>query len=73
MPIKTIASFKRMREFIALGEEWIIEALKTSMELEVDETNTNVRRRTEVTAPKGQFERSIYAVRQTLLHVKLAY
>ena len=62
VPISTVASFKRMREFISLGEDWLANALKSSAALEVDETNTKVRRRTEVTEPKGQFERSIYAV-----------
>ena len=62
MPIAQVSSFKRMREFNALGVPWVAEALKTSAALEVDETNTKVRRRTEVTEPKGQFERSIYAV-----------
>ena len=62
VPIKTVASFKRMREFAELGTPWIAEALKSSTALEVDETNEKVRRRTEVTEPKGQFERSIYAV-----------
>ena len=63
MPIKTVASFKRMREFAPLGIEWLATQLKSSAALEVDETNTKIRRRTEVTEPKGQFERSIYAVR----------
>lgn len=62
MPIATVASFKRMREFATLGSDWLAEALKTSASLEVDETKTKVRRRTEVTEPKGQFERSVYAV-----------
>ena len=62
VPIKTVASFKRMREFAELGTPWIAEALKSSTALEVDETNEKVRRRTEVTEPKGQFERSVYAV-----------
>ena len=63
VPIKTVASFKRMREFQALGDEWVADALRKSEELEVDEAGANVRRRTEVQPPKGQFERSIYAVR----------
>lgn len=63
VPIGTVASFKRMREFLPLGTEWLANALKSSAALEVDETNTKVRRRTEVTEPKGQFERSVYAVR----------
>ncbi|THH06498.1 hypothetical protein EW145_g4041, partial [Phellinidium pouzarii] len=61
VPIKTVSSFKRMRGFLSLGEQWILEALKTSPELEIDESGTKVRRRTEVKEPKGQFERSIYA------------
>jgi hypothetical protein len=63
IPIATITSFKRMREFASLGVEWVAKALSLSEELEVDETKTSVRRRTEVQEPKGQFERSIYAVR----------
>lgn len=62
VPISTVASFKRMREFTPLGVEWVAKAIKwVSEELEVDETNTKVRRTTEVKEPKGQFERSIYA------------
>jgi lupus La protein len=62
IPIATLASFKRMREFNALGVEWIANALSLSDYLEVDEAKTNVRRLAEVQEPKGQFERSIYAV-----------
>ena len=65
MPIKTVASFKRMREFQPLGLEWVVKALQLSEELEVDAAGENVRRKTEVQPPKGQFERSIYAVRGT--------
>lgn len=61
--IATVASFKRMREFSANGMDWVVSAVKLSEELEVDETDEKVRRRTEVQEPKGQFERSIYAVR----------
>ncbi|GJE89046.1 La protein-like protein [Phanerochaete sordida] len=61
VPISTVASFKRMREFTPLGNDWLANALKSSASLEVDETNSKVRRRTEVTEPKGQFERSVYA------------
>lgn len=64
VPVKTVASFKRMREFQALGDAWVADALRKSEELEVDEAGENVRRRTEVQPPKGQFERSIYAVRE---------
>jgi len=62
VPIKTVSSFKRMREYAAMGHDWIVKALRTSEELEVDEAGENARRRTEVQPPKGQFERSIYAV-----------
>ncbi len=63
VPIETVSSFKRMREFKSLGMPWIVEALKSSDQLEVDESDTKIRRRSEVQEPKGQFERSIYAVR----------
>ena len=62
VPIKTVSSFKRMREFSSLGPAWLVEALRTSETLEVDEAGENVRRRDEVKEPTGQFERSIYAV-----------
>ena len=64
VPIQTVASFKRMREFQARGDAWVADALRQgSTELEVDAAGENVRRRTEVQPPKGQFERSVYAVR----------
>ncbi|OSX58455.1 hypothetical protein POSPLADRAFT_1049289 [Postia placenta MAD-698-R-SB12] len=61
VPIKQVSSFKRMREYQPLGLEWITNALRLSEELEVSEDGTQVRRRTEVQEPKGQFERSVYA------------
>ncbi|KAL5525322.1 hypothetical protein ACEPAF_9192 [Sanghuangporus sanghuang] len=61
VPIKQVASFRRMREFQQFGHDWLVSALRTSLELEVDEAGVNVRRRTEVKEPKGQWERSIYA------------
>ena len=67
VPIQTVASFKRMREFQPKGLPWVVDALRTSEELEVDEKGENVRRRTEVQPPKGQFERSVYAVRRAPL------
>ena len=63
VPVDTIASFKRMREFQLRGLPWVADALRTSTELEVSEDGTKVRRRTEVQEPKGAFERSVYAVR----------
>ncbi|KAF7359506.1 hypothetical protein MSAN_01293600 [Mycena sanguinolenta] len=62
VPIATVASFKRMRDFSALGKEWVVRALREqSTQLEVDEEGVNVRRKTEVQEPKDQFERSVYA------------
>ncbi len=52
-----------MLEFEPLGVEWVTEALKLSDFLEVNEAKTKVRRKTEVTEPRDQFQRSIYAVR----------
>lgn len=61
--LETVASFKRMREFSSLGTEWLVNALRElSQEVELDESGVMVRRKSEVTEPKGQFERSIYAV-----------
>lgn len=65
VPIATVASFKRMREYKDMGLPWVVNSLRASTELEVDEAGVNVRRRTEVREPKGQFERSVYAVSQT--------
>jgi len=62
IPIHTVASFKRMREYSALGVEGLANALRLSEFLEVDETGTKVRRTTEPQEPKNQFERSVYAV-----------
>lgn len=62
VPLSTVASFKRMREYTTLGNEWLLNSLRASDELEVDEAGKNIRRKTEVTEPAGQFERSIYAV-----------
>lgn len=61
VPIRTVASFKRMREYQSEGLDWLISALQQSTFLEVDESKANVRRTTEVKEPKNQFERSIYA------------
>ena len=65
VPIETVASFKRMREYKPQGLDWVVKALGLSEELEVDEGGTKVRRRTEVQQPKGQFDRSVYAVRSS--------
>lgn len=64
VPISAVASFKRMRQYSSgeNGVQWVADVLKSSEYLEVDEGGENVRRRTEVQEPKGQFERSVYAV-----------
>ncbi|KAJ4470960.1 hypothetical protein J3R30DRAFT_3254083, partial [Lentinula aciculospora] len=62
VPIDAVASFKRMRPYSQResGVNWVANALRSSEYLEVDESGKNVRRRTEVQEPKGQFQRSIY-------------
>ncbi|TFK29163.1 hypothetical protein FA15DRAFT_664482 [Coprinopsis marcescibilis] len=61
IPISTIASFKRMKEYLVHGSEWLLSALRLSDTLEVDETGTKVRRTTEPQEPKDSFQRSVYA------------
>ncbi|KAJ7940923.1 hypothetical protein B0H13DRAFT_2226243 [Mycena leptocephala] len=56
VPISTVASFKRMRDFSSLGNQWHT--------IEVDSEGVHVRRTTEVQEPKDQFERSVYAVKR---------
>lgn len=70
VPIKTVSSFKRMRDHAANGHEFILRALKTSTELEVDDKGENVRRMTDVQKPRDQFERSVYAVRCSLSNIR---
>ncbi|GJE86330.1 La protein -like protein [Phanerochaete sordida] len=60
VPIATIANFARMREFLPQGPEWLVDVLKGAPSLEVDETNTFVRRKTEVTQLKDQVQRTVY-------------
>jgi len=64
VPIATIASFKRMRPYTdKFGVAGVAEALRASTSLlEVDEAGENVRRKTEVKEPIGQFERTAYVV-----------
>lgn len=62
IPISTVSSFKRMREFSAHGNEWLVNAIKLSDFLQVDETGTKLRRTTEPQEAKNQLERSVYAV-----------
>ncbi|KAI0032630.1 hypothetical protein K488DRAFT_85672 [Vararia minispora EC-137] len=59
--VDQVASFKRMQDYKSQGRDWLVNALRYSTELEVDSDSLHVRRRTEVTEPKGQFERSVYA------------
>ena len=68
VPIKTVSSFKRMKGHAVKGHEFIVRALKTSTELEVDDKGENVRRVTELQKPKDQFARSVYAVRYFFLN-----
>ena len=62
VPIKTVASFKRMREYTPRGNDWLLDTLRESTLLEISEDKENVRRKTPVKEPKKPFERSIYAV-----------
>jgi hypothetical protein len=64
VPLATVSSFKRTRELTGKrGIEWVATALRNrSDQLEVDDTGAQVRRKTEVTEPKDQFSRSVYAV-----------
>ena len=73
IPIQTVASFKRMRQFSSHGLEWVTNALRLSDFLQVDETGTKVRRITEPQPPKNQFERSVYAVRDKSFFRKNLY
>jgi lupus La protein len=74
VPIKIVASFKRMRQLLTssssdpssssstpLDATWVAEQLRKSEFLEVDESGENVRRRTEPQPPKDVFDRSVYA------------
>ncbi|WFD31790.1 hypothetical protein MSPP1_002829 [Malassezia sp. CBS 17886] len=63
VPIKTIASFKRMKPICdVLGVEGIADALRTSAELlEVDEAGERVRRARELVPVSDVHSRSIYA------------
>lgn len=62
VPLATVTSFKRMKEFQTFGQDWIVNSIrKLSTLLEVDESGSNVRRTTEVQEPKAQHERSVYA------------
>ncbi len=61
VPIATVSSFKRMREYLPKGLDWITNALRTSDLLEVDGESQNVRRKTDVKPPVNVLDRSVYA------------
>jgi lupus La protein len=63
--IKTIASFKRMRQYSEYGHQWLVDTLQNSETLEIDSSGELVRRTTEPkeTTLSDAFERSVYAVR----------
>ncbi|KAG8849217.1 hypothetical protein FRB91_010156 [Serendipita sp. 411] len=63
VPIKQMATFKRMREFEEFGHEWLVEALRRSTKLEVDVKGENVKRTDPlVERPRESVEeRSVYA------------
>ena len=67
VPISTVASFKRMREFSTSGIEWLANAIRLSEFLQVDETGTKVRRTTEPKESNNQLQRSVYAVRFVII------
>ncbi|KAF8335925.1 uncharacterized protein EI90DRAFT_3120172 [Cantharellus anzutake] len=60
VPIATIASFKRMRGYLAKGVDWISDALRASHLLEVDAKGQNVRRKADVKPPVNVLDRSVY-------------
>jgi lupus La protein len=70
IPIKTIASFKRMRQYSEYGPQWLVDTLQESELLEVDPSGELVRRTTEPkeTTLADAFERSVYAVRAKLFY-----
>lgn len=65
IPINTIASFKRMRQYSEYGHQWLVDTLRKSESLEVDPSGELVRRTTEPkeTTIADAYERSVYAVR----------
>lgn len=63
VPLATIASFKRMRQFQVKGVPWIADVLRQgSSLLEIDPSGTKIRRPDEIKEPEGILERSVYAV-----------
>ncbi|GJE86323.1 La protein -like protein [Phanerochaete sordida] len=60
VPLADLLSLPRMKRFSRYGADWLADALKDSTALEVDQTKTFVRRRTEVTEPKDFTQRTVY-------------
>ncbi|KAJ2932157.1 hypothetical protein H1R20_g4923, partial [Candolleomyces eurysporus] len=61
IPISTIVSFKRMREYASHSSEWLVSALRSSTFLEVNSIANKVCRTNEVKEPKDAIKRSVYA------------
>jgi len=66
-----MASFKRMRQFEPYGSEWLVDALRESKVLEVDEKGENVRRTAPLVerARESVEARSVYAVSPSVLPI----
>jgi lupus La protein len=71
VPIETILTFKRMREFETYGVPFVVEALKKVVEAEgrdpllaIDEQAGNVRRIRPMEAQSDAWTRSVYVVSQ---------
>lgn len=63
VPLATIASFKRMRQFKPKGVPWIANVLRERSKLvEIDPSGTKIRRPDEIKEPESLLERSVYAV-----------
>jgi lupus La protein len=65
VPIGTVATFKRMKPYTHLGNEWLVGAIREKGEiLEVDEKGEKCRRTTEPKEITQQdlLDRSVYAV-----------
>lgn len=76
VPIETILTFKRMREFQPYGVQFVVEALKKVVESEgndplvaVDAEAGNVRRKRPLEAQTDAWSRSVYVVRVSLTTV----
>ncbi|GJJ12621.1 hypothetical protein Clacol_006864 [Clathrus columnatus] len=62
VPLATIVSFKRMRQFQSKGLPWIADLLREQSNLvEIDSSGAKIRRRGEVKRPADQLDRNVYA------------